>query len=423
MNNVGYLTESGKYFTQEEAISESKRCLLCEEEHCSKNCPIEADPKSIIKLVSDENIEEAVKMIREKNPLAAICARVCPYESYCISGCKNTELKDPIMIPYIEKFLTEYEKDSNWTNLNNNLNLVKKNKKVAIVGSGPSGLAASAMLGRLGYDVTVFESKESLGGWLSYGIPPHRLPKYAIKQDIEYIKSLGVKFKTNTTIGKDITLDELRDDGFKAFLISSGLNKGRVLNMKGSQYKGVLSAVDFLAEAKSNDGNIKVGKSAVIIGGGDVAMDCGTTAKLIGYNKVRIVVRTALEEMTASNKELKYLKFVNVPIFDHFDSVEILGNDNEEVCGIKFKGTEDSSDLTLEADTIIFAVGQMSEGINTIAQVEVDDRGSIITNNFRTNIEDIFATGDIIQGQKTACYATALGKQVATSIHEYLNEK
>ncbi|MGL5693169.1 MAG: FAD-dependent oxidoreductase [Peptostreptococcaceae bacterium] len=423
MNNVGYLTESGKYFTQDEAISESKKCLLCEKEHCSKNCPINVDPKSIIKLVANEEIEEAVKMLRERNPLAAICARVCPYESYCISGCKDSELKDPIMISSIEKFLTEYEKDSNWKNLNNEIKITSKNKKVAIIGSGPSGLSASAMLARLGYDVTVIESKESLGGWLSYGIPPHRLPKYVIKQDIEYIESLGVKFRINTTVGKDVTVDELRNEGFSAFLISSGLNKGRVLNMKGSHYKGVLSAVEFLAEAKSKDGNIPIGKSAVIIGGGDVAMDCGTTAKLIGYNKVRVVVRTGLEEMTASQKELNYLKFVNVPIFDHFDSVEILGNENEEVVGIKFKGTDDSSDLNLDADTIIFAVGQMSEGISTIAPVEVDNRGSVITDNFKTSIDDIFATGDIIQGQKTACYATALGKQVANAIDEYLSKK
>lgn len=279
------------------------------------------------------------------------------------------------------------------------------------------------MLARNGYDVTVIEARECVGGWLSYGIPPHRLPKHVIKQDVDYIKNLGVKFRTNTTVGKDITLDELREEGFEAFLLSTGLNKGRILKIKGSEYEGVVSAVDFLADAKSHDGHITAGKSAVIIGGGDVAMDCGTTAKLIGYEKVRVVVRASIEEMTASKKELNYLQFVNVPIFDHFDSVEILGNEENKVTGIKFKGTDDNSDLTIDADTIIFAVGQMSDGITNIAQVELDKRGTVITENFRTNIDDVFATGDIIQGQKTACFAISLGKKVAKVIDEYLSEK
>lgn len=420
MNNVGYLTESGKYFTQEEAISEAKRCLLCDEAYCSKSCPIGVDPKNIVKLVADGNLDEAVKTIREKNPLAAICARVCPYETYCVGGCKNTNLEEPIMIPYIEKFLTEYEKDNYWKSEKSKSEVKCNGKKVAIIGAGPSGLTASAMLARDGYDVTVIEAREEVGGWLSYGIPPHRLPKHAIKQDVEYIESLGVKFRTNTMVGKDITLDDLRKEGFEAFLLSCGLSKGRVLNIKGSEYEGVMSAVSFLAEAKSKDGHVNVGKSAVVIGGGDVAMDCGTTAKLIGYDKVRVVVRNGLEEMTASKKELNYLRFVNVPIFDHFDSVEILGDENNKACAIKFKGTNDNSDLLIEADTIIFAVGQMADGIKDIAPVELDKRGCVITDNFRTSIEDVFATGDIIQGQKTACYATALGKQVALEIENYL---
>lgn len=420
MNKVGYLTESGKYFTKEETISEAKRCLLCNEEYCNNNCPIEVNPKYIIKLVASDEIEKAIQTIREKNPLAAICSRVCPYETYCVGACKNSKLERPIMIPYIEKFLTEYEKNVNYKDKNKEQ---FKGKKIAIIGSGPSGLAASAMLARNGYDVTVIEARECVGGWLSYGIPPHRLPKHVIKQDVDYIKNLGVKFRTNTTVGKDITLDELREEGFEAFLLSTGLNKGRILKIKGSEYEGVVSAVDFLADAKSHDGHITAGKSAVIIGGGDVAMDCGTTAKLIGYEKVRVVVRASIEEMTASKKELNYLQFVNVPIFDHFDSVEILGNEENKVTGIKFKGTDDNSDLTIDADTIIFAVGQMSDGITNIAQVELDKRGTVITENFRTNIDDVFATGDIIQGQKTACFAISLGKKVAKVIDEYLSEK
>lgn len=421
MNKVGYLTESSKYFTKEEAIQEASRCTLCEDAPCSKGCPIGSDPRKFVELVARGELENAVELLRDNNPLASICARVCPYDIHCVGECRKTELKEPIMIPYIQKFLTDYEKENNLTKVKKDED--NKDNKVAIIGSGPSGLAAAAMLGRKGYSVTVFEEREELGGWLSYGIPPHRLPKSVIKQDIEYIKSLGVDFVTNCKIGKDTTIEKLREEGFKAFLLCTGFNKGRILKVKGHELNGVTDAVSFLAKAKSKDGNITPGKSAIVIGGGDVAMDCGTTAKLTGYEKVRLVVRGPLESMTASDKELRYLQKVKVPVFDNFDSYEIIGDENGNVCAMEFVGLKgDSSKLRLEADTIIFAVGQYPDGIKDIADVELDERGSVVINNFQTSIEDIFATGDIVQGEKTACGATALGKKVAYAIDKYFNE-
>ncbi|MGL6107998.1 FAD-dependent oxidoreductase [Romboutsia sp.] len=421
MSRVEYLSESSRNFSKEEAILEASRCILCEDAPCSKGCPINSDPRVFVELVGKGELDKAVDVLRENNALSAICARVCPYDIHCVGGCRQTSLNEPIMIPYIQKFLTDYEKD-------NNLTKVKRrddngNKKVAIVGSGPSGLAAAAYLGREGYDVTIFEEREDVGGWLSYGIPPHRLPKAVIKQDVDYIKSLGVKFVTNCKVGKDTTIEKLREEGFKAFLLGTGFNKGRILKVKGYELNGVIDAVSFLAEAKSKDGNINVGKSAIVIGGGDVAMDCGTTAKLTGYEKVRLVVRGNLESMTASEKELKYLQYVKVPVFDNFDSYEIIGDENGNVCAMEFVGLDDSSKLRIEADTVIFAVGQYPDGINEIAKVDLDERGTVITNNFQTSVEDIFATGDIIPGEKTACYATALGKRVAGVIDKYFSEK
>lgn len=419
MSSIGYLTESAKYFTKEEAIQEAKRCTLCEEAHCSKGCPIGSNPREFIELVAKEKIQDAIELLRENNPLAGICSRVCPYETYCVGGCKKTSLKEAIMIPFIQKFLTEHEKDTNTIIKKESIEL-SSGKKIAIIGSGPSGLSAAASLAKKGHKVVVFEAREDVGGWLSYGIPPHRLPKEIIKEDVEYIESLGVEFITNCSIGDDKTFDDLRKDGFDAFLVCTGFNKGRILKVKGHELNGVYDAVSFLAEAKSKDGNIPTGKSAIIIGGGDVGMDCGTTAKLIGYDKVRVVVRGPLEEMTASKKELNYLHKVKVPVFDNFDSVQIIGDKDNKVCAMEFKGVDDGSKLILDADTVIFAVGQMSDGIEKIAPVETDDRGIVITNNFKTNIDDIFATGDIVKGDKTACYATALGKRVAIAIDEYL---
>ena len=408
MSKIGYLTESSTYFTKEEARLEASRCILSEELECNKPCLIGVSPKEIIELVAKGDIETAVELLRDKNPIAAITSRVCPCSVHAT-------------IQSIEKFLTNYEKE-------NNLIKIKKevtnyDNKVAIIGSGPSGLTSAAMLARKGYSVTIFEEREELGGWLSYGIPPHRLPKSVIKQDIDYIKSLGVNFVTNCKVGKDTTIEALRKEGFKAFLICTGFNKGRILKVKGYELNGVIDAVSFLADAKSKDGNISTGKSAIVIGGGDVAIDCGTTAKLTGYDKVRLVVRGSLESMTAAEKSLAYLHKVKVPIFDNFDSYEIIGDENGNVCAMEFVGLKgDTSKLRLEADTVIFAVGQYPDGIKEIANVNLDERGSVITNNFQTSIEDIFAAGDIVEGQKTVCGATALGKEAACSIDKYFNK-
>ncbi|MGL4913960.1 MAG: FAD-dependent oxidoreductase [Romboutsia sp.] len=421
MSSVGYLTESAKYFTEEEAILDAKRCLLCEDAPCSKGCPIGSNPRAFVELVAKGEIQEGVELLRENNPLAGICSRVCPYETYCVGGCKQTSLKEPVMIPYIQKFLAEYEKDTS-SIIKTELKENTSDKKIAIVGSGPSGLAAAASLAKKGHNVVVFEEREEVGGWLSYGIPPHRLPKEVIREDVNYIEKLGVKFVTDCKVGQDKTIDELREEGFDAFLLCTGFNKGRIIKVKGYDYDGVYDAVSFLAEAKSKDGNIPTGKSAIVIGGGDVGMDCGTTAKLTGFDKVRVVVRGPLEEMTASKKELEYLQKVKVPIFDNFDSVQIIGDENNKVCAMEFKGVDDDSKLVIDTDTVIFAVGQMSQGIESIAPVKVDNRGIVQTNNFQTSINDIFATGDIVTGDKTACYATALGKRVSVAIDEYLSK-
>lgn len=424
MKKVTYLTESAKKFTREQAIQEAKRCLLCEEAYCDKKCPIASNPKEFVNLVATEQFDKAIGLIRDNNPLFySICTRVCPYDSYCVGGCRQSKLEDdPIMIPYIQKYLVDYCDETDDIISSGNVLPKKVGQKVAIIGSGPAGLAAAAVLGQKGYEVTVFEAKKEVGGWLSYGIPPHRLPKEIVQKDLRYIKSLDVEFRTNCMVGRDISLDQLKEEGFKAFLISTGFTIGRVLNIEGHDLDGVVDAVSFLSEAKSNDGNIEVGKSAVIIGGGDVAMDCGTTAKLTGYQKVRIMVRNSLEEMTASEKELKYLQYVGVPIIDWMDSVRIVGKDGK-VIGMEFKGTDDDSKLYIDCDKVIFAVGQMPGAIKTIAPVDVDERGMVvIDDDFKTSVEGVFAAGDISKAKadKTACYATALGKRVAESIDEYM---
>ena len=212
MKKVTYLTESAKKFTKEEAIAEAKRCLLCEEAYCNKRCPINSNPKEFVKLVATEQFEKAIKLIRDNNPLFySICTRVCPYDSYCVGGCRKSALGDnPIMIPFIQKYLVDYCDASDEVITSDHIQPKKVGQKVAIIGSGPAGLAAAAVLGQKGYEVTVFEAKKEVGGWLSYGIPPHRLPKEIIQKDLKYIKSLDVEFRTSCMVGRDITLDDLK---------------------------------------------------------------------------------------------------------------------------------------------------------------------------------------------------------------------
>ena len=417
MVNKNYLQETKDQLTPLLAMEEAARCLLCHDAPCSKACPAGTDPAKFIRSIRFKNLKGAVETIRTNNILGGICARVCPYDQYCQGACSRCGIDKPIRIGELQRYLTDYEKTINMKVLDK---VEATKEKVAVIGAGPSGVTAAAALALKGFDVTVFEEKDQLGGWLSYGIPPQRLPQEIVANEMDYIKELGVKFKTNCKVGKDVKIDDLRAEGYKAFLISCGMQKGKDIDVNGAELEGVVNGVDFLAEAKANNGQVKIGSHVIVIGGGDVAMDCASTAKLLGCEDVKIVYRRTIEKMPSNVEEREYVQSLNVPIFTGFKPSEILGK-NGKVFTFKAEGMFDTSSLELAADMVIFAVGQESEDIKNIADVKMLGKGIVATENCRTNIEDIFAAGDIIEGDKTVVQAVASGKLASKAVECYLS--
>jgi dihydropyrimidine dehydrogenase (NAD+) subunit PreT len=408
--------ETRRQLTPTLAMEEAARCLLCHDAPCSKACPANTDPAKFIRSLRFKNIKGAIETIRSNNILGGICARVCPYDKYCEGACSRCGIDRPIKIGELQRYLTDVEKSIGLKVLKE---VEASKEKVAIIGAGPSGITAASSLALKGYNVTVFEEKDILGGWLSYGIPPQRLPYEVVENEINHVRNLGVEFKLGVKIGKDIDIDSLREDNFKAFVIACGIQRGKALDIKGIKLEGVLNGVDFLAEAKTRKGNIPIGKKVVIIGGGDVAMDCASTSKLLGCEDVKIVYRRTLDKMPASKEERSYIQSLDISIFTGFKPEEIVGS-NGKVQYLKAKGMFDESALELYADNIILAIGQEAENMQDIAQLQVDKDGKIVTENYLTNIPDLFATGDIIGEEHTVVQAVASGKLVAEAVERYL---
>lgn len=419
MKNERYLEETKIQLTPLLAMEEASRCLLCHDAPCSKACPAGTDPAKFIRSLRFSNTKGAVETIRTSNILGGICARICPTKQYCEGACSRCGIDKPIKIGELQRYITDYEKSIDMKVLDK---VEAINEKIAVVGSGPSGVAAASSLALKGYKVTVFEEKDILGGWLSYGIPPQRLPKEVVETEMNYVKDLGVDFKTNCKVGKDIKIEELRTQGYEAFLLSCGIQKGKAIDVKGSELEGVLNGVDFLGQAKTNGGDVKVGSHVIVIGGGDVALDCASTAKLLGCEDVKIVYRRTIEKMPADIVEREYIQSLNIPIFTGFKPLEIKG-ENGKVSGFKAEGMFDSSQIELAADMVIFAVGQESEDVKIIADVKIDGKGIVVTEECRTNIKDIFAAGDIVEGDKTVVQAVASGKLAAEEIEKYFVAK
>ncbi|MDS1003503.1 NAD(P)-dependent oxidoreductase [Clostridium sporogenes] len=427
-----YMEEREKVFTPLLAIEEASRCLLCHDAPCTKACPAGTNPEKFIRSLRFRNFKGAVSTIRENNILGGICARVCPTDKYCEGACSRSGIDKPIQIGRLQRYLTDYEKATKIEVLES---VQPKKEKVAIIGSGPSGLSAAAELALKGYKVTVFEARDQLGGWLAYGIPEDRLPQKVVKNEIGYIKNLGVHFKTNCKVGKDITIDNLKKEGFEAFLLAVGMQKSKDIDIKGNDLDGVIAGTDFLAEAKISKGKGKVGNKVIVIGGGDVAMDCAVTAKLLGAEDVKIVYRRTIGKMPADRKEIAYSQDLNIPIFTGLKPNEIIGQ-AEKVTRFKAIGMFDDSELNLPADMIIFAIGQEAEEVKELKEavkevaaakelttVELNEKGTIKTVDYSTNIEGIFASGDIIEGDKTVVNAVKEGKEAAQAIVKYLLAK
>lgn len=415
-----YLTEAVEPFTPLLAMEEASRCLLCHDAPCSQGCPAGTDPGKFIRSLRFKNVKGAVETIREANILGGVCARVCPYDRLCEEACSRCGIDKPIQIGRLQRFATDFERAMGMRVLE----APQATKEmVAVIGSGPAGLATAVNLALEGYSVTVFEEKPAPGGVLTYGIVPARLPQDVVDQEIQYVKDLGVQFELNCRVGRDVTVDELKSKGYTAFMLAIGMQSPRLLDIPGCDLDGVTNAVDFLAAAKPTEGNIDVGNNVIVIGGGDVAMDCATTARSLGADKVTIVYRRTYEEMPANKEEVRYVSELGVSFFYGFKPDEILGKDGR-VSRFKAVGFKDDSILELKADKVIFAIGQVAENPEPIADVAIslDGKNLILANEetCETNAEGVFSAGDVVNGGKTVVEAVAAGKLAAESIDKYL---
>lgn len=412
-----YTEEANYGYNLRTAREEAMRCLLCVDAPCSKGCPAGTDPGSFIRSIRFNNIKGAAETIRKNNVLGGSCAMICPYDRLCEEECSRCGIDKPIQIGRLQRFAIEQERAFNMNILK--ASEVKKPFKVACVGAGPASLACAAKLAQEGYQVTIYEQHEKAGGVLTYGIVPSRLPQDVVDYDIKTVEDLGVKFVFNTKVGEDVNLDEME---FDAIFIGAGLWKTNLPEIPGIDKKGVWTAVDFLKAARTKKEEFKPGKTVIVIGGGDVAVDCAVTAKLLGAENVYMVYRRTIEEAPANMMEFKYALKLGIGITTNMVPSEIIGEDSVEA--MLFKGRDGKSGLMREADTVIFAIGQKPDDMGKIANTKLTEKGTIKTEDGgMTDLAQIFAAGDIVNGGATVVEAVKEGKDAADSIITYLEKK
>ena len=357
----------------------------------------------------------AAETIRENNIMGGTCARVCPYDNLCEEACSRCGIDRPIEIGKLQRFAIEQEEALGMKVLE--VPAEKRAGKVACVGAGPASLAVAAELAKEGYDVTIYEREAKAGGVLTYGIVPSRLPQSVVDYDISKVEELGVKFVFNA----DVKAADL--EAYDAVFIGVGLWGPNLPSIEGIKLPGVYAAVDYLKAAKSGAAGFSAGNRVLVVGGGDVAVDCAVTAKLQGAEDVKIIYRRTIEEAPGNLNEFQYALSLGIGMTTGMAPDSIVGDGKVEA--VNFKGFRDeAAKLTLSADTIVFATGQKAEDVSAIVGVNVTDKKTIATDdNGITNVDGVFAAGDIVNGGKTVVEAVAAGKVAAASIIKYLEEK
>ena len=411
---ANYTAEAVAGFTHRTAMEEAARCLLCHDAPCSKGCPAGTDPAKFIRSIRFRNDRGAAETIRENNILGGTCARVCPYDRLCEEACSRCGIDKPIEIGKLQRYAIEQEEAYGMKTLSAP---EKKVGNVACVGAGPASLAVAAELAKAGYNVTILEREAKAGGVLTYGIVPSRLPQAVVDHDIAQVEGPGVKFQFNTEV-KAADLD-----AYDAVFVGAGLWADNLPKIDGIELDGVYAAVDFLKEARTKAEGFNPGKKVLVVGGGDVAVDCAVSAKLLGAEDVKIVYRRTLEEAPGNMTEFHYALSLGIGMTTGMAPAAVKGNGKVEA--VEFKGFRDeAAELTLSADTIVFATGQKAEDMAAVAGVKVTDKGTIAADDAgATDVEKIFAAGDIVNGGKTVVEAVAAGKVAAASMIAYLEKK
>lgn len=441
---VNNFAEVALGYTREEAAREAERCLQCKNPACMKGCPVEVNIPDFINLITEGKFAEAGAKIKEKNNLPAICGRVCPQEEQCEAKCVLGIKGEAVAIGRLERFAAECAFDIEESN-------VKASKaRVAVVGSGPSGLTAAADLAKLGYQVTIFEAFHKAGGVLSYGIPEFRLPKDIVKQEVENIKKLGVEIEVNKVIGKIKSVDELLDNGYKAVFVGTGAGLPRFLNIEGENLNGVYSANEFLTRVNLMKSYkfpeyktpVYIGKKVAVVGAGNVAMDAARTALRLGAEESMIVYRRSREQMPARAEEIEHAEEEGIKFYLLNNPTKIMSDEAGDVMGMECVKMElgevdefgrkrpipiKGSEYVLDVDTVIIAIGQGPNPIllNDTKDLETNKWGTIAADEDtgQTSKEGVFAGGDIVTGAATVIMAMGAGKKAAKAIDKYIQNK
>ena len=442
-------------YSEETAIDEALRCLNCKNMPCVNGCPVNIHIPEFIAKIKEGDFEEAYKIINKSSSLPAVCGRVCPQETQCESKCVRGIKGEPVGIGRLERFVAD------WHNAHSDKapeTAPSNGHRVAVVGSGPSGLTCAGDLAKKGYKVTVFEALHTAGGVLVYGIPEFRLPKAIVQKEVDNLIAMGVDIETNVVIGKTLTVDELFEDGFEAVFIGSGAGLPNFMNIPGEGYKGVYSANEFLTRSNlmkayldSPVTPIMKGGKVAVVGGGNVAMDAARTALRLGAEKVYIVYRRSMEELPARREEVEHAMEEGIEFMLLNNPVEILGYENPDdkrdpkngfVAGMKCIKMElgepdergrrrpveiEGSEFVLDVDTVIISIGTSPNPLikSTTEGLEVNKRGGIIVEEQTgaTTKEGVYAGGDAVTGAATVISAMGAGKTAASAIDEYLKNK
>ncbi|MDE5943295.1 MAG: NADPH-dependent glutamate synthase [Clostridia bacterium] len=447
--------EVAKGYSAEVAVNEAQRCLNCKNRPCVSGCPVNVHIPEFITKIKERDFEGAYEVISQSSSLPAVCGRVCPQETQCESKCTLGVKFEPVAIGRLERFVADYHNSKPCEDVEKPQS---NSKKVAVVGSGPSGLACASDLAKKGYKVTVFEALHTAGGVLVYGIPEFRLPKRIVEKEVGELEKFGVEIKTNVVIGKTITIDELFENGYEAVFVGSGAGLPRFMGIRGESLKGVYSANEFLTRAnlmKAYDSRahtpIMHAKKVAVVGGGNVAMDAARTALRLGAEQVYIVYRRSMDELPARKEEVEHAQEEGIRFEILRNPVEILGYNNPKdkrdpkngfVTGIKVIKCElgepdekarrrpveiQGSEYVIDVDCVIMAIGTSPNPLikNTTAGLEVNKHGGIIVEEGtgKTTKDGVFAGGDAVTGAATVILAMGAGKTAASAIDEYLSKK
>ena len=433
-------------YTMEQAVDEAKRCLNCKHKPCVAGCPVSIQIPDFLRKIIDGEMEEAYRILNQSSSLPAVCGRVCPQEVQCEANCVRGIKGEPVGIGRLERFVADYH----MKNGKKDPTIPPKNgHRVAVIGAGPAGLTCAGDLAKIGYEVTIFEALHMAGGVLVYGIPQFRLPKGIVEHEIENLKAIGVLIRTNMIVGKTLSIDDLFDEGFEAVFIGSGAGLPKFIGIPGENLKGVYSANEFLtrvnlmkAYQEDSDTPILHSKNTAVVGGGNVAMDAARCAKRLGAEKVTIVYRRSEDEMPARKEEIEHAKEEGILFQVLTNPVEILGNDDKFVSGMKCIEMElgepddsgrrspvpkQGSEFVLDVDCVIISIGTSPNPLikNTTAGLNTTKWGGIVTEEAtgQTSREGVFAGGDAVTGAATVILAMGAGKNAAKAIDQYIKNK